>query len=171
MGVAGLATLYAAFTAICIPGPRLVSYLDPKWAMVIGGSTYVLMIIANIPILLLSGHEGAQYAITIPFYFLVGVGAPLLWTGQALYLSRCAELHVRDCGGDESDLKATLSEFNATFFAMFQVLIPPSVHPLHHHHHQLHTPYLARSLITLLPAPPLPLCRPTVLSVSSLCRY
>ena len=84
--------------------------------MVLGGSTYVFMIIANIPILLLNGHEGAQYAITIPFYFLVGVGAPLLWTGQALYLARCAELHVRDMGGGKEEQMATLSEFNATLF-------------------------------------------------------
>ena len=125
--MAGLATLYAAFTAICIPGPRLVSYLDPKWAMVLGGSAYVFMIIANIPILLLNGHEAAQYAITIPFYFLVGVGAPLLWTGQALYLSRCAELHVRDLGGGKKEQMATLSEFNATFFAMFQVVRLPEI--------------------------------------------
>jgi len=88
--------------------------------MVIGGTCYVLMILANIPILHLEGHLTAQYAIGIPFNFLVGVGAPLLWTGQALYLSRTAELHVRHIGGGKAEQMATLSSFNATFFAMFQ---------------------------------------------------
>ena len=120
LGNACLATLYAAFTAVCIPGPRLVQYFDPKWAMVLGGSAYVFMILANIPILHLTDHLGAQYAIGLPFNFLVGVGAPLLWTGQALYLARSAELHTKHIGGSVAEQKATLSEFNATFFAMFQ---------------------------------------------------
>lgn len=127
--------------------------------MVLGGSTYIFMIIANIPILLLNGHEGAQYAITIPFYFLVGVGAPLLWTGQALYLARCAELHVRDMGGGKEEQMATLSEFNATFFAMVQARrFPGGTHPT------VTPPTLTHTDMCVCSR------RPPVWWVSSLCR-
>ncbi len=34
--------------------------------------------------------SAALYALNLPFYVLTGLGAPLLWTGQNVYLARCA---------------------------------------------------------------------------------
>jgi len=129
LGTACLATLYAAFTAVCIPGPRLVSYLKPKNAMILGGSMYVLMIVANIAILNLKGTLWAQYLVGIPFNLLVGVGAPLLWTGQAVYLNNVAEAKHTDpkspfysqASSRKIDTQETKEDYNGTFYAMFQL--------------------------------------------------
>jgi len=127
VGSAATATLYAAFTLVCIPGPKLVNYFGPRNSMVIGGSMYVFMIAANIAILNLSDYVWAQYLVAIPFNLMVGVGAPLLWTGQAVYLNRVAEAKFSDENGEpvmspggKTPLEDTKGEFNGTFYSMFQ---------------------------------------------------
>jgi len=120
LGDACLASLYAAFTVVCIPGPRLVGYLGPKLSMIIGGSMYVAMIFANVGIFHLQDDLGAQYALGIPFNLLVGIGAPLLWTGQMLYLTQCAQMEADETGGSQEDTKGLLSDYNAIFFTFFQ---------------------------------------------------
>lgn len=125
VGTAATATLYAAFTLVCIPGPKLVDYMGPKLSMVVGGSMYVCMIVANIAILNLSDYVWAQYLVAIPFNLMVGVGAPLLWTGQAVYLNRVAEAKFHEQSqptspGGTTLLEDTKGEFNGTFYSMFQ---------------------------------------------------
>jgi hypothetical protein len=101
-------------------------------AMIVGGSMYVTMIAANIAILNLKEYEWAQYLVAIPFYIAVGVGAPLLWTGQAVYLNRVAEAKHAGEGNDPTEefmlspsqskakLADTKAEYNGTFYALFQ---------------------------------------------------
>jgi len=81
LGNACLCVLYATFTAACLVGPIVVEKWGPKISMIVGGTTYVAMVLSNL-------HP--SWGLSVPMFFLVGLGAPLLWTGQAVYLSRCA---------------------------------------------------------------------------------
>merc|ERR1711865_778393 len=81
LGNACLCTLYGTFTVACLVGPLVVDRWGPKISMIVGAATYIAMVLSNLK---------PSWALSIPMYFLVGFGAPLLWTGQNVYLSRCA---------------------------------------------------------------------------------
>jgi len=81
LGNACLCTLYGTFTVACLVGPLVVDRWGPKISMIVGATTYIAMVLSNLK---------PSWALSIPMYFLVGFGAPLLWTGQNVYLSRCA---------------------------------------------------------------------------------
>jgi len=81
LGNACLCTLYGTFTVACLIGPLVVERWGPKISMIVGAVTYIGMVLSNL---------SPSWGLSIPMYFLVGFGAPLLWTGQNVYLSRCA---------------------------------------------------------------------------------
>lgn len=104
-----LACLYLIFTLFCIPAPKLVTHLGPKMSMIIGSTPYALFVLSFL-------HPG--WATTLPSHALVGLGAPLLWTGQSVYLSRCAQQNAYVTG---STSEQATSYFNGLFFALFSV--------------------------------------------------
>jgi len=103
-----LATLYGTFAATCVVAPKLVDYLGPRMSMIIGGLPYIGMIFSNL---------NPSYYVSIPMYFLVGLGAPLIWTGQGVYTARCAYHHAQSTGIDKQE---ATSMFNGIFFSSFQ---------------------------------------------------
>jgi len=82
LGYVDLAALYATFTVACFFVPPWISKIGPKWAMIIGSIPYVLMVGATL---------APSYYLSVPMNTLVGLGAPLLWTGASVYLGRCAD--------------------------------------------------------------------------------
>ena len=89
------AVLYGTFVIFCIPAPRLVNVLGPKYAMVIGATPYFGVLISHlIPPLCTSTivehcwNSSAIWSVDIILGSLCGGGAALVWTGQGVYLSR-----------------------------------------------------------------------------------
>lgn len=114
LGNVCLAVLYATFTFACIVAPRVVSYLGPKLSMIIGAIPYVIMILSNLK---------PSYYISVPANFLVGLGAPLLWTGEGVYLQRCAVRYDQAMGGTaQTETKRKGATYlNGIFFSCFQL--------------------------------------------------
>jgi hypothetical protein len=104
-----LAILYLIFTIICIPAPKLVTHLGPKLSMIIGSAPYALFVLSFL-------HPG--WPTTLTSHALVGVGAPLVWTGQSIYLSRCARENAYVTG---TSSEAATSYFNGLFYSLFSV--------------------------------------------------
>jgi len=121
LGNACLCTLYTVFTIACLAGPIVVDKWGPRISMIVGAVTYVAMVLSNLK---------PSWGLSIPMYFLVGMGAPLLWTGQAVYLSRCAnksaglELAALQEKGENPNIlelvKAKQELYNGYFFSFFQ---------------------------------------------------
>jgi MFS family permease len=104
-----LAALYGVFTLVAIVAPKLVKILSPKWSMVIGAIPYVLLVFVNV--------ATPSYSLYLPAFIGVGAGAAILWTGQGVYLSRCALKEVA-ATGDNIDI--VTSKFNGLFWTAFQ---------------------------------------------------
>lgn len=49
--------------------------------------------------------------------FAVGLGAPLLWTGQGYYLAQCA---IHEANSQESSISAVTAKLNGDFYTLFQ---------------------------------------------------
>ena len=103
-----LGVLYGVFTCTCLVAPKLVDVLGPRISVSIGAVPYVLFVFANI----LPG-----WATLLPASAAVGFGAGLLWTGQGIYLSRCA---VREAALTGEAVDAVLGRMNGTFWMLFQ---------------------------------------------------
>jgi MFS family permease len=93
------AVLYGTYTLLCIPAPKVVDRIGPKMAMVVGVIPYVLLVFAfllpqyctkDTPAGQTCMSESAMVATKVVIAALVGVGAPLVWTGQGIYLARAA---------------------------------------------------------------------------------
>lgn len=136
------AALYGTYTLLCIPAPKIVDWLGPKLSMVLGAVPYTLLVVS----FLFPGYchggvvdhcwsEGTVTAVKLTAGALVGVGAPLLWTGQGIYLARAAAWSVQLGGGAETATSGTSllgsiglkervgeanKEFNGLFFTLFQ---------------------------------------------------
>eukprot|EP00656_Telonema_subtile_P034537 TRINITY_DN3860_c0_g6_i1.p1 TRINITY_DN3860_c0_g6~~TRINITY_DN3860_c0_g6_i1.p1 ORF type:complete len:526 (-),score=146.03 TRINITY_DN3860_c0_g6_i1:119-1696(-) len=119
LGNACLCTLYTVFTLTCLAGPIVVRKWGPRISMVLGAVLHVPMVLSNLK---------PSWGLSIPMYLLVGIGAPLLWTGQAVYLSRCANLAAGEDmakrkheNADIMDLvKGKQESYNGYFFTIFQ---------------------------------------------------
>ena len=99
LGTTKFAVLYGTYTLLCIPAPKVVDRIGPKLAMVIGVIPYVMLIFSHLlppycpkdtPADQACMSESATVIIDVAIAALVGVGAPLVWTGQGIYLARAA---------------------------------------------------------------------------------
>eukprot|EP00940_MAST-03C_sp_MAST-3C-sp2_P003298 g3298.t1 len=115
LGYMCLAALYGTFTVACFFVPPWIKKIGPKYAMIIGGVPYVLMVGATLK---------PSYWLSIPMNVLVGIGAPLLWTGSSVYIGRCAVWQAYTDLTLDSDHKKRISiltaRFNSIFFMLFQ---------------------------------------------------
>jgi len=103
-----LGVLYGVFTCTTIVAPKLVAVLGPRLAITLGAVPYVLFVFANIyPV----------WATLLPASAGVGFGAGLLWTGQGIYLSRCA---VREAAATGEPVDVVTSRMNGIFWPLFQ---------------------------------------------------
>ncbi len=103
-----LGVLYAVFTATTVFAPKVVDVIGPRLSMAIGAVPYVLIVFANLDPtypLLLSASAG------------VGFGAGVLWTGQGIYMSRCA---IRESIATGEPVEIVTSRMNGIFWTMFQ---------------------------------------------------
>ena len=110
---ASLATLYGCFTVFAVVAPAVVSRIGPKAAMLAGSLPYVLLVLANML---------PSWGTFIPAFALVGVGAAVLWTGQGMYLSRCAirEAATPAAKARGEGVEDITSRFNSLFWTAFQ---------------------------------------------------
>ena len=97
IGAASFAALYGTYTLLCIPAPKVVESLGPKLAMVLGAIPYVALVFSFLAPEMctddITEHcwsSSTLVVLKITMGALVGVGAPLLWTGQGIYLARAA---------------------------------------------------------------------------------
>jgi hypothetical protein len=137
--------LYLTFALVCIPAPKLVVRFGPKLSMILGGLPYAGLILTFLAPAACTGEpdEGkcwaasTLWALKLGTGVLVGAGAPLLWTGQGVYLAQLAShavsadplVNARNGGLDpllggaltKADLLgASNKRFNGMFFSAFQ---------------------------------------------------
>eukprot|EP00164_Ancoracysta_twista_P005353 GFYU01007322.1.p1 GENE.GFYU01007322.1~~GFYU01007322.1.p1 ORF type:complete len:437 (+),score=106.17 GFYU01007322.1:55-1365(+) len=101
-------TLYLAFSLATLVAPPLCSYLGPRGSLVLGGCTYLGVIIGNI--------SPTPYAL-LPLNALLGFGAAILWTGQGVYTTRCAVAYAHQRNEEKG---SAMGYFNGLFFSLFQ---------------------------------------------------
>ena len=94
LGNAFLFTLYLSFTLFAVLGPRIVQYLGPKNAIIVGAVPYLLGVLSFLAPSDMTVEN--QYILKIVVGALVGFGAPILWTGQGVYLARIAGRHAQN---------------------------------------------------------------------------
>ena len=108
LAYATLGVLYGIFTMTSFIAPKLVDLMGPRIAITVGAIPYVLFVFANIyPV----------WGTLLPASAGVGFGAAVLWTGQGIYLSRCA---VRDAAVTGDSVDVCTSKMNGTFWTLFQ---------------------------------------------------
>jgi MFS family permease len=108
LAFATLGVLYGVFTCTTIVAPKLVDVMGPRLAITLGAVPYVLFVFANIlPV----------WGTLLPASAAVGFGAGLLWTGQGIYLSRCA---VREAALKGEPVDIVTSRMNGIFWPLFQ---------------------------------------------------
>lgn len=108
LAYATLGVLYGIFTMTSFIAPKLVDLMGPRIAITVGAIPYVLFVFANIyPV----------WGTLLPASAGVGFGAAILWTGQGIYLSRCA---VRDAALTGDSVDVCTSKMNGTFWTLFQ---------------------------------------------------
>jgi MFS family permease len=108
LAYATLGVLYGVFTATSFVAPKIVDRVGPRLAISGGALFYVAFVFCNIyPV----------WATLLPASAGVGFGAAVLWTGQGIYLSRCA---VREAALTGEPVDDVTSRMNGTFWTMFQ---------------------------------------------------
>jgi hypothetical protein len=124
LGGINLACLYGTFTLLCLVAPPLLAGLERfvglRLVMSLSALAYVAMVLANV--IDTSGGPSAIWAVPIVMNVLVGAAAPLLWTCQNDYLSRCAWAAAHDAtvSGDGARAAETTTRFNQLFFSIYQ---------------------------------------------------
>ena len=128
LGHISLAILYFFFVVFCFLAPNMVNKLGPRVSMTIGACPYLFMVLAFlIPVNndkgCSSGVHGCWssnklgWVAHIALNALVGMGAPLLWTGQGVYVGRCAVHHAMQTNIRTEE---ATSKYNGLFFSFFQ---------------------------------------------------
>jgi hypothetical protein len=133
LGNAFLFTLYLTFTFFAVLGPRIVHYLGPKNAIIVGAFPYLFGVLSFLAPADMTIEN--QYILKIVVGVFVGFGAPIMWTGQGVYLARIASRHAEnleepnhmpqldvliDSNRSNEASNAALAEFNGVFFSFFQ---------------------------------------------------
>ena len=80
LGDAFLFALYITFTLFAVLGPRIVQYLGPKNAIIVGGLPYLLGVLSFLAPSDMS--EQNQYILKVSVGALVGFGAPYYGPGR-----------------------------------------------------------------------------------------
>ena len=109
-----LALIYGAFSSFTIVAPKIVSVLGPQLAMVLGAVPYVVLVFVNIDP---SPSWAPWGALLLPASAAVGVGAAILWTGQGIYMSRCA---IREATLTGESVDSVTGRLNGYFWTAFQ---------------------------------------------------
>jgi hypothetical protein len=131
--------IYIVFALLCIPAPKLVDHIGPKACIALGMMPYVGLTISFLaPPPCGSATDGscwsvdAIWSLRIATGVLLGCGAPILWTGQGVYLGRLAA-HATEASADadaplnaepteqRERLSRTLKQYNGFFFTSFQM--------------------------------------------------
>lgn len=81
-----LATLYALFAVGSVAAPWIVGKIGPRVSMIAGGIPYVLLVLSNV--------GTASYALSIPAFALVGLGASLLWSAEGVSRDTCTRRYA-----------------------------------------------------------------------------
>lgn len=100
--------LYACFTITAIFAPKIIERFGAPWCMFLGSIPYVLLVFANL-------HP--SWALFMPAYFGVGVGAALLWASQGIAMSRAAVVEAARTG---EDVETINNRFSGLFWSTFQ---------------------------------------------------
>ena len=111
-----LAAIYAAFTLTAIPAPKIVSVIGPRLAIFFGAVpyaalTFACMLVQQFP------DANLGWTLLLPASAAVGVGAAVLWTGQGIYVSRCA---MRESAATGESNDAVSGRMNGIFWSSFQ---------------------------------------------------
>ena len=127
--------IYVTFALLCIPAPKLLSHIGPKACMLLGMCPYTALVASFLaPHVCTDGtaggacwSAGAIWALRLTTAVLLGMGAPILWTGQGVYLGRLAAHEARrvckGLGEEEvaSETSQTLKRYNGVFWSVFQL--------------------------------------------------
>ena len=128
--------IYVTFALLCIPAPKLLSYIGPKACMVLGMSPYAALVASFLAPAVCTGDTagdtpcwsaGAIWALRLTTAVLLGMGAPILWTGQGVYLGRLAAHEARRVArglGEDAvarETALTLKRYNGVFWSVFQL--------------------------------------------------
>lgn len=129
--------IYVTFAILCIPAPKLLSVIGPKGCMVLGMTPYAALVASFLapPVCAddaagtgVCWSAGAIWALRLTTAVLLGVGAPILWTGQGVYLGRLAAHEARRvacCGvndeGADDGTAQMLKRYNGVFWTAFQL--------------------------------------------------
>ena len=127
--------IYVTFALLCIPAPKLLSRIGPKSCMVLGMSPYCALVASFLapPVCTGDTEDGACWsaraiwALRLTTAVLLGMGAPILWTGQGVYLGRLAAHEARRVSkglGEEEvarETSQTLKRYNGVFWSVFQL--------------------------------------------------
>lgn len=129
--------IYITFGVLCIPAPKLISFIGPKAAIILGMATYVGVTASFLaPPMCTSGTAASApcwsaqsiWTLRMLTAALLGLGAPILWTGQGVYLGRLAaheasRLLRADQAPPEKAAQVrgrVLKRFNGIFWTAFQ---------------------------------------------------
>mmetsp|Transcript_98316 Transcript_98316/g.234002 ORF Transcript_98316/g.234002 Transcript_98316/m.234002 type:complete len:450 (-) Transcript_98316:94-1443(-) len=119
LGELNLACLYGTFTVLCLVVPPVLSHLERwlgmQWLLALCSAVYAAMALSNV--IKVPAAPSPMWAVTVSFNVLVGVAAPLLWTSQNTYLSRCA-LHAAALSQEAAGIVTT--RYNSLFFSIYQ---------------------------------------------------
>lgn len=100
--------LYIVFTLSTIVAPFVIGKLGARLCMFLGAIPYVLLVFAN---------THPSWALFMPAYFGVGLGAALLWISQGIEMSRAAVTESKNTG---QSVETINSRFNGMFWSFFQ---------------------------------------------------
>ena len=101
---ASFMAIYIVFALFSIPAPKLLSSIGPKASMALGMLPYAGLSASFLAPAACSGSDesgsgvddgscwpaGAIWGVRMTAALFVGLGAPILWTGQGVYLARLA---------------------------------------------------------------------------------